>query len=108
MARELLSVAAVNPQAYVQMLAGHSQGSITERYVHAAQVAAEMGLAGEFASALGRAVVASIGPTTSETLRENGIRVDLEPSHPKMGFLVKEVAEKSSELLREKSNIHAP
>jgi integrase len=31
--------AAVNPQAYVQMRAGHSNGSITERYIHAAQVA---------------------------------------------------------------------
>jgi integrase len=30
--------AAGNPQAYVQMKAGHSQGSITERYIHAAQV----------------------------------------------------------------------
>lgn len=30
--------AAGNPQAYVQLKAGHSQGSITERYVHAAQV----------------------------------------------------------------------
>ena len=27
-----------NPQAYVQMRAGHSQGAITERYIHAAQV----------------------------------------------------------------------
>jgi integrase len=31
--------AAGNPQAYVQAKAGHSQGSITERYIHAAQVA---------------------------------------------------------------------
>jgi integrase len=30
--------AAGNPQAYVQLKAGHSQGSITERYMHAAQV----------------------------------------------------------------------
>jgi integrase len=30
--------AAGNPQAYVQMKAGHSQGAITERYIHAAQV----------------------------------------------------------------------
>jgi len=30
--------AAGNPAVYVQMKAGHSQGSITERYVHAAQV----------------------------------------------------------------------
>ena len=30
--------AAGNPQAYVQFKAGHSQGTITERYIHAAQV----------------------------------------------------------------------
>jgi integrase len=30
--------AAGNPAVYVQLKAGHSQGSITERYVHAAQV----------------------------------------------------------------------
>jgi integrase len=30
--------AAGNPQAYVQLKAGHAQGSITERYIHAAQV----------------------------------------------------------------------
>ena len=69
------------------------------QYVHAAQIAAEMGVSNEFAKALSEAVVASIGPTTSQTLRENGIRVDLEPSHPKMGFLVKEVAEKTASLI---------
>jgi integrase len=30
--------AAGNPQAYVQLKAGHSQGTITEKYIHAAQV----------------------------------------------------------------------
>jgi len=30
--------AAGNPQVYVQLRAGHSQGSITEKYIHAAQV----------------------------------------------------------------------
>ena len=30
--------AAGNPAVYVQLRAGHSQGSITERYIHAAQV----------------------------------------------------------------------
>jgi hypothetical protein len=30
--------AAGNPQAYVQMKAGHSHGAITERYIHAAQM----------------------------------------------------------------------
>ena len=76
------------------------------QYVHAAHVAAEMALSNEFAKALSKVVVASIGPTTSQTLRENGIRVDLEPSHPKMGFLVKEVADRSELVLR-KSTPHA-
>jgi integrase len=30
--------AAGNPHAYIQLKAGHSEGSITERYIHAAQV----------------------------------------------------------------------
>ena len=34
----MFEAAAGNPQAYVQLKAGHSQGSITERYIHAAQV----------------------------------------------------------------------
>jgi uroporphyrinogen-III synthase len=51
---------------------------------------------------LHRAVVASIGPTTSEELQRQGIQPDFEPSHPKMGFLVKEAAERSAELLRKK------
>ena len=43
-------------------------------------------------------VVASIGPTTSEELRDHGIDVDMEPSHPKMGFLVREAAERARAL----------
>jgi uroporphyrinogen-III synthase len=46
--------------------------------------------------------VASIGPTTTEELRQRGIAPDLEPSHPKMGFLVREAAERAAELLRTK------
>jgi uroporphyrinogen-III synthase len=37
-------------------------------------------------------VVGSVGPTTSETLRENGLPVDIEPEHPKMGHLVAALA----------------
>jgi uroporphyrinogen-III synthase len=73
------------------------------QFVHAARIAAEMGVAEKFHEALNRAVVASIGPIASETLRENGVAVDLEPSHPKMGFLVKEAAESSAELMRLKA-----
>ena len=46
--------------------------------------------------------VASIGPTTSEELREQGISVDIEASHPKMGFLVREAAERAAAILRRK------
>jgi len=72
------------------------------QFVHAARIAAEMGMAEQLTNALNRAVVASIGPIASATLKENGVGVDLEPSHPKMGFLVKETAEKSAELVRRK------
>jgi len=73
------------------------------QFVHAARIAEGMGLKDKFRAALSRVLVASIGPTTSATLRENGIPADLEPSHPKMGFLVKEAAENSAELIQKKS-----
>ena len=69
---------------------------------HLFQIAAEMKMEETMRLGLGRAIVASIGPTTSEELQRHGIRADLEPSHPKMGFLVKETAEQSGELLRRK------
>jgi uroporphyrinogen-III synthase len=69
---------------------------------HALKIAAELQLKPEFISGLNRAVVASIGPVASAALREYGITVDIEPSHPKMGFLVKECAETSAELLKTK------
>ena len=70
--------------------------------VHLFQVATEMQLEEPVRNGLNRAIVASIGPTTSEELQRHGIRADLEPSHPKMGFLVKEASEQAGELLRQK------
>jgi len=69
---------------------------------HLFQIAAEMNLEEAMRRGLERAIVASIGPTTSEELQRRGIRADIEPTHPKMGFLVKEVAEQAGELLRRK------
>jgi uroporphyrinogen-III synthase len=66
--------------------------------VHLLQVADSMGLGDATRHALRRVVIASIGPTTSEELRQQGISADLEPSHPKMGFLVREAAERAEEL----------
>ena len=60
---------------------------------HLLQVAEEMGARESLVAALGRIKIASIGPVTSEALNEYGIHVSMEPSHPKMGFLVREAAE---------------
>jgi uroporphyrinogen-III synthase len=60
---------------------------------HLLQVSEEMNVRDPLVGALKKAIVASIGPVTSEALGEYGIPVSLEPSHPKMGFLVKEASE---------------
>ena len=70
--------------------------------VHLLQIAAEMNLEDEVRGAFARIVVASIGPVTSEALREHGIAPDFEPSHPKMGILVNETAKRASEILSKK------
>jgi uroporphyrinogen-III synthase len=70
--------------------------------VHLLQVAADMRMESATRRALGRLVLASIGPMTSEELRRQGLTIDLEPTNPKMGFLVKEVAERCGDLLAAK------
>jgi uroporphyrinogen-III synthase len=67
--------------------------------VHLMKIAEEEQLAERVRAGLGRMVIASIGPTTSEELRQQGIQVDLEASHPKMGFLAREAAERAAALL---------
>jgi uroporphyrinogen-III synthase len=47
-------------------------------------------------------VIASIGPLTSEELRSRSLTVDIECTHPKLGYLVREAAEKAPELLNQK------
>lgn len=69
---------------------------------HLFQFADEMKLRAPLVDGLKRAVIVSIGPTTTATLRDFRISVDMEPSHPKMGFMVKEAAEQSAELLNKK------
>ena len=53
-------------------------------------------------AALDRVVVASIGPICTNGLAAHGVRVDLEPEHPKMGHLVLAASERAAELLRGK------
>ena len=60
---------------------------------HLFQVAEEMKCKEGLMVALRKLKIASIGPVTSEALGEYGLRASLEPSHPKMGYLVREAAE---------------
>ncbi len=62
---------------------------------HLFKIAAEMKQEDTLRAALSKIFIASIGPTTSERLREHAIEPNMEPSHPKMGFLVSEAAEAS-------------
>ena len=70
--------------------------------IHLLRIAAEMNLEEAVRKAFARILVGSIGPVTSEELRVHGIPADFEPTHPKMGFLVNEMAQRSGESLRQK------
>ena len=69
---------------------------------HVMQVLEKDGKAEPFRAALKKMVVASIGPTASERLRHHEWPIDFEPSHPKMGVLVKETSEKAHVTLNRK------
>lgn len=69
---------------------------------HVMQVVEQDGKLNAFLTAVKQVVVASIGPTASERLRHHDWPVDLEPSHPKMGILVKETSEQARALLERK------
>jgi uroporphyrinogen-III synthase len=75
--------------------------------VHLLRVGADMTLGSSLREALGHTVLASIGPMTSDELRQQGLSIDFEPSHPKMGFLVKELAERWEALLQNKRRLES-
>ncbi len=75
---------------------------------HLFTVAEEMGLGEKLRAALSRTFIGSIGPLTSEELVRHGLSADMEPSHPKMGILVKEASEQAAAVLREKKYGTAP
>ena len=71
--------------------------------VHLFSVATSMQIEAQVRAGLARAVIASIGPTTSYEVRRRGLSVDLVASNPKMRVLVTEAAEGAGGLLAEKS-----
>jgi len=69
---------------------------------HVMQMLTENNQTERFRQVMRRMVVASVGPTASERLRSYNLPVDLEPSHPKMGILVKEASEEAHVILTKK------
>ncbi len=80
-----------------------SMFTTSTQLVHLLRIAGELGIEAETSAGLARTMIASIGPTTSETLREYGFAPDMEPSHPRLGLLVKEAAEQANSLLAKKT-----
>jgi len=64
------------------------------------EIAAEEGVGEALRVGLTRTVISSVGPSTTEMLASKGITVDIEPSRPKMGYLIKETAERALEAAR--------
>ena len=71
---------------------------------HVMQLFEQEGNAAQFKEVCKKMVVASIGPTASERLRHYDLPIDFEPSHPKMGVLVKEISEQAHVLLHQKQS----
>lgn len=78
-----------------------------QQLVHLLEVAEEMELMEETLAALKQVVISSIGPTTSERLRDYSVGIDFEPSHPKLGHLVSETAVSAEELVQKKKLLRA-
>jgi uroporphyrinogen-III synthase len=66
---------------------------------HVMQVAGGLGVEDVLRRACRRTVIASIGPVCSEALAAHELPVDIEPEHPKMGQLVRALAERGPALL---------
>jgi len=66
------------------------------------QVAQQDGSVADLPQALARTLLVSIGPVCSEALARVGLKPDFEPEHPKMGFMIGELAQHGRDLLEAK------
>lgn len=76
----------------------------TVQVAHLFEIAAGMDAEDALREGMRRALLLSIGPTTTEELERHGMKPDFEPSHPKMGILIGEAAGRAAELLAAKRN----
>lgn len=78
---------------------------------HLFLMADRMGYTDELHEGFRSTLIGSIGPSTTEGLSVYGVTPDYEPTQSKMGFLIKELAEKSAALLEQKraaAALHVP
>ena len=93
-------------QAIRQILEGQVQVMLATNAAqidHVMLVVEQEGKTEEFKTICRKLVIASIGPTASERIRSHGLPVDFEPSHGKMGILVKETSEQVRILMAKKA-----
>ena len=62
-------------------------------------VVRRLGVEDRFRLAVREVVIGSVGPLCTDTLNEHGFGVDFEPSHPKLGTLIKEGSELTPALI---------
>jgi len=72
---------------------------------HLLQIARRLGVEDSLRQALEHVIVGSIGPTTTQMLRQHGLPVDLEPAHSKLGHLVRDAVERAAELRERKQRV---
>lgn len=72
---------------------------------HVLRLAQEEGMESEFREALGKVVVASVGPVCSQFLDEYGLPMDLEPEQPKMDSLIAETSARGPAILELKRSL---
>lgn len=70
--------------------------------VNMLRMAEQLNIVDELRDGLHHTVIASIGPTTTQMLEECDLHVDMEPSHPKMGHLVTEAAQRGVAMVETK------
>jgi uroporphyrinogen decarboxylase len=74
----------------------------SQQVVNMLHIAERLNLAGAVRTGLARTVIGSVGPGTSQTLRDQELQVDFEPEHAGMGQLVMTAAAQAPELLADK------
>ena len=98
--------------AVSEIVRGRMDGALftsAQQAVHLIQIAEEEGKTAEVLAKLrDRVVVGSIGPTTTETLLELGIRPDFQPEHPKLGHLANALADRWATLRKPASEPAEP